>query len=407
MLQIVTIHGAAKLLLQHLTHVAHRESYGILHIVILWKFDKSDEYVLICTAINTHLQPAFRYLGYREGDFPVAEKAADEVLSLPIQQDLTEEEIDYVNPHPYASASIGQVHRAKLKNGDDIVIKVQYPDIDKIVQADLKNLKGLMATLFGMFAKFDFEMIWDEFEQRLLEEVDYEQEIKNNQQMQVNYKDFENVIIPSVYPNLSTKHIISMEFRPGISKDEVHDYSPELRKKWAEELTHFYFAGLYTYNMVHADPNFANFAFQDDGKVIIYDFGCVKHLPVDFMKHHARLLNAIIEQNRDPMPSILHNLGITDGKGEPLGRELLNSIVQELEVVFNPNHEYDFSEGDKIIKNLIETKKQHWDKMFDIKFNQNLIFLDRALAGHFANLGKLNVKMNIGKLVYNYLLKGE
>ncbi len=91
--------------------------------------------------------------------------------------------IRHIDETPLAAASIGQVHRAVLVNGVEIALKIQYPGIDDVIRADLKNLKGLLKLLFSMFSRMDMEPVWQELKDRLMEELDYEKEAASMKRM--------------------------------------------------------------------------------------------------------------------------------------------------------------------------------------------------------------------------------
>ncbi|MCD4750366.1 MAG: hypothetical protein K8R59_13425, partial [Thermoanaerobaculales bacterium] len=178
----------------------------------------------------------------------------------------------------FAAASIGQVHRARLKDGRDVAVKIQYPLIDQIVKADLKNLRVLVGALFGLFSDVDFEPFWEEIRDRLLEELDYTVEAEHMRRMAELYDDVPEIVIPGVITEATRKNVLTMEYVGGMTTDEVFSTScsQEQRDRWGQVLLEFQFRGLFRHRLLHADPNLANFSFLEDGRVIVYDFGCVK-----------------------------------------------------------------------------------------------------------------------------------
>ena len=103
------------------------------------------------------------------------------------------EELDF---EAFAAASIGQVHRGRLRDGREVAVKIQYPLIDEIVKADLKNLKTLLRALLGLITDLDFEPVWSELRDRLLEELDYTHEAENIRRMAELHVDVPEIVIP-------------------------------------------------------------------------------------------------------------------------------------------------------------------------------------------------------------------
>jgi len=179
--------------------------------------------------------------------------------------------IAHIDKIPLASASIGQVHRAVLTDGREIVLKVQYPGIDEVIRSDLKNLKGILKRVFSMFTRMDMEEIWQELNARLLEELDYENEAGNMRRVAENYKDDARVIVPQVIDEMTSRHVLGMELVLGISSADAtsEDYSEKLRSAWGVSLITFALRGLFEFKFLHADPNLANFAFLENGGIIV------------------------------------------------------------------------------------------------------------------------------------------
>ncbi len=116
----------------------------------------------------------------------------------------------------FAAASIGQVHRGRLRDGRDVAVKIQYPLIDEIVRADLKNLKILVRCLLAMISDIEFDPIWRELRDRLLEELDYTHEAANINRMQELHADVPEIVIPNVVAEGTTRTVLTMEYVEGM-----------------------------------------------------------------------------------------------------------------------------------------------------------------------------------------------
>ena len=159
-------------------------------------------------------------------------------------------------------------------------MKVQYPDIDQVVRSDLKNLKKLFSSLIAMVAEVEFDEIWEELKERLLEELDYGIEADNIERMVALHADIPEVIVPDVIRAASSQRVLTMDYVPGIPPDDAcsDQYEQELKDLWGARLLEFVIRGLLEQRFLHADPNFANYAFREDGSLIVYDHGCMKEI---------------------------------------------------------------------------------------------------------------------------------
>ena len=291
----------------------------------------------------------------------------------------------------HAAASIGQVHRGRLHDGREVAVKIQYPLIDEIVKADLKNLKRLLGSLFGLLSDADFEPLWAEVRDRLLEELDYRNEAQNMKKTAALYEDVSDVVIPTVIDELSTDRVLTMEYVGGIGPDEACStrFPQELKNRWGQVLFEFQMRGLFEIQWLHADPNLANFAFLEDGRVIVYDFGCVKQLPNSISKGYADLVRAILDGNKGEIPEILVRLGIYKTGRKPLPREICDPYVDLFGQIVRESPPWEFGEDEEIYEKIMELGAANWSQATDVHFPQDIIFLDRSLAGHFGNLNRL------------------
>jgi predicted unusual protein kinase regulating ubiquinone biosynthesis (AarF/ABC1/UbiB family) len=180
------------------------------------------------------------------------------------------------------AASIGQVHQAKL-NGKKLAIKIQYPGVGDSISSDLKMVKPFAFRLLGMSQK-ELEVYMTEVEDRLLEETDYNLEIRRSIEFSEACRTIDNLVFPTYYPELSSKRIITMDWLEGQHMKEFMRTNPsqELRDKIGQALWDFYNFQQHELKAVHADPHPGNFLITPEGKLGIIDFGCIKEMPDDF-----------------------------------------------------------------------------------------------------------------------------
>ncbi|WP_291404442.1 AarF/ABC1/UbiB kinase family protein [Daejeonella sp.] len=196
------------------------------------------------------------------------------------------------------AASIGQVHQAVL-NGKKLAVKIQYPGVGDSISSDLKMVKPFAFRLLGMSQK-ELEVYMSEVEDRLLEETDYDLEIKRSIEFSEACKNIPNLVFPTYFPDLSSKRIITMEWLDGMHMKEFLKTNPtqEIRNQVGQALWDFYNFQQHELRAVHADPHPGNFLITPDGKLGVIDFGCIKEMPSDFYNPFFSLTSTDMLQDK-------------------------------------------------------------------------------------------------------------
>ena len=311
------------------------------------------------------------------------------------------EDLDF---EAFAAASIGQVHRGRLRDGRDVAVKIQYPLIDEIVKADLKNLKALVRTLLSLISDVEFEPIWRELHDRLVEELDYTHEAANIRRMAELHRDVPEIVIPVVVQEATTRNVLTMEFVGGIAPSDAcsEKFDQKLRDRWGVVLAEFLLRGLLEHRFLHADPNLANFAFLDDGSVIVYDFGSVKRVPEEMASSYAGLLAATAHGRGEEIPVLLKNMGIHMIDGSFVPASGIDPYLEMFGEVLRSEPPYTFGEDEDLYKRVFDAGMDNWQQSMDMQFPEDAIFINRALGGHFGNLSRLNATGPWRDLVLDY-----
>ena len=217
---------------------------------------------------------------------------------------------------PIAAASIGQVHRAVLKDGRDVAVKVQYPGVATSITSDLGNLEALLrVTNFAPRGLF-VERIIESAKEELAAECDYESEAKS----QTLYAKMlegqeEEFYVPAVIAELSTKAVITTEWvHDAVPIDEAVGEPLEVRNQLARSLLALSLRELYEFRLVQTDPNWSNFLYQKStGRLCLIDFGATRSFKKEFVDEHLRLVWAAATRNREGFLSASENLGFLNG----------------------------------------------------------------------------------------------
>ncbi len=189
------------------------------------------------------------------------------------------------------AASIGQVHEA-WKGGEKLAVKIQYPGVADSISSDLKMVKPFAVKLMGL-NEADVERYMGEVEGKLIEETDYELEVKRSLEISKACSGLPNLFFPSYYPEWSSKKIITMDWLPGLHLKEFLETKPnqEVRNRIGQALWDFYEFQIHELRQIHADPHPGNFLMQENGSLGIIDFGCVKEIPEDYYFNYFSLIN--------------------------------------------------------------------------------------------------------------------
>lgn len=238
-----------------------------------------------------------------------------EVIDKILKEELGEkyQEIEYINPTALATASIGQVHRGKLVNQQEIAIKVQKPNIAQEIQDDLKMLNDcnrFFMKLGSVEAK-EMDMVLNQYQQFLSNELNYSKEIHQMNKFR-STMDSLPVYIPKPYKELSTNQVLTMEYVESLKITELEGMKKQSISPYdtANQLVEIFLTQIIKYGIVHCDPHPGNIGIRDDGTLVLYDFGNVVTLSSDFRKNVNNLVFAIYQKDIDEFVEILLKMNV-------------------------------------------------------------------------------------------------
>src|SRR5215204_4354549 len=233
-----------------------------------------------------------------------------------LQDDVPVEKFDYFNKEAFSGASLGQVYHAKY-NGKEVVVKISRPGIERTVEEDISIIKKLipLSTRFiDPNLRFSVEGMFSQFTETIYEEMDYIKEAENLLAIKKNLAKEKKIIIPNVILDRTSKHIITMEYEPGIKITDVEtlDKKGIDRQKLVILIHHIFFKMLLRNNIFHSDPHPGNIAVKDDGSIILYDFGMVGRLDNETRLMLVRLYLGLIDKDPVRTVDVLYQLGTLD-----------------------------------------------------------------------------------------------
>ncbi|HNX28371.1 MAG TPA: AarF/ABC1/UbiB kinase family protein [Syntrophomonadaceae bacterium] len=243
----------------------------------------------------------------------------------------------YFDPEPLAAASIGQVHRACLKSGEDVIVKVQRPAIEEIVRNDLEIIKGLARISERRSAEarqIGVNAVVEDFAKTLLRELDYEREARNTEQVFNNFADDKRVMIPRIYKRYSTPRVLIEDYIEGYKLSDIEniDRLGWSRYKLSKLGTEAFLSQILLHGFFQADPHPGNILAVNEHTIAFIDFGEIGYLGERRLMFIGELLMAISKKDPYRATSVLRDMGILENIddieafSEDLG-ELLDGLM--------------------------------------------------------------------------------
>ncbi len=230
---------------------------------------------------------------------------------------------------PIASASLAQVYRGRLKDGRDVAVKVQYPDIEEIVRVDLQNVRILARGANRILRDFDLDPIVEELTTNAPLELDFINEGRNAEEAARNFATRDDIIIPTIYWEYTTRRVLTMEFLEGIKITDFAgiDAAGIDPQAISRLLAESYFKQIFSHGFFHADPHPGNLFVRPGPKLVIVDFGLTKHLAPAFLRGFVRLTAALIAGDKGTLIQAFKDLGFKTKLDDDSGFEALGEAM--------------------------------------------------------------------------------
>lgn len=218
---------------------------------------------------------------------------------------------------PFAAASISQVHRATLKSGEQVAIKVQRPGLEYKIKLDISILYDLVKLIDKYYYKLndthDLKKIVRQFEAIMLKELDFYEESRNNQRLSKNFKQSKNIAFPKIYWNYTTKCIITMEYIRGQSLRNINQFLARERETIAYNLSNAILLQMLRDGIFHADPHPGNIIIRknedEDFQIVFLDLGMVGKVNEDRRKQFIKFMQGVITKDAKLLIQVLINMG--------------------------------------------------------------------------------------------------
>jgi predicted unusual protein kinase regulating ubiquinone biosynthesis (AarF/ABC1/UbiB family) len=256
------------------------------------------------------------------------------------------EELDF---DPAASASIGQVHRARTSDGRDIALKIQYPGVAKSIDSDVDNLAMFLGMARLLPRELDVSDIVEEAKKQLRQEADYATEAANLERYRELLADDDRFIVPRVHHDLTTTRVLAMDWIEGESFDHLVRNPPpqEVRDTIAEALQELTFRELYEFRFMQTDPNFANYLYlHETGQIALLDLGAAVEFPDEFVRRYRSITRAILDQDLAGVERSAAEIGYLRESDSQRHKDLVVNLIMLVCEPLITDGAYDFGNTD-------------------------------------------------------------
>lgn len=302
---------------------------------------------------------------------------------------------------PLAAASIGQVHRAKIKKtGEMVVLKIQYPGIKKAIDLDMKMIKTFLTMAKLLPKKMNLDPIYGEIKKVLAEEMDYEHEARKHAEYEKLMKDVPGCYVPKLYPEYCSEVVIVSEYIDGVPLSTLKGLTQIERNKLGKTLFQLYLHEIFRGHLIQTDAHPGNYLYRN-GEVVLIDFGACITYPEETLRNYRSLIAELHHGRRENFFSALNEISAKSSAGLVFDQDLLWSYC---ELAASPLKSKDFDWGttrlpDELYPLALElvTTSQIDTPPHDF------IFLDRKVLGLFSLLKSLRARFDVSSVCALYI----
>jgi predicted unusual protein kinase regulating ubiquinone biosynthesis (AarF/ABC1/UbiB family) len=309
-----------------------------------------------------------------------------EVIAAQIERELGAHPamlFDWFDEEPFAAASIGQVHRARTDDGREVVVKVQYPGVDESCDSDLSHLKlTLRASGLVQMHRKAFETVFEELRERIHEELDYCNEADNVRLFRQMHADDEFMVVPEVVGERSAQRVLTLTYEEGDPIGALHDepYNQEIRDQIGVNLFKMIGRQIFRDRTIHGDPNPGNYAFRPDGRIVLYDYGCVKKLEPEYVETFREIVRCSIAGNYDAIDGLMFALKVRPKGSPPVPSDFYQMWVEVLLDQVLDDRMFDYRESrhhEQVLKLIPASLKYRTS----FQPNGDIVMVDRVIIG--------------------------
>ena len=301
---------------------------------------------------------------------------------------------------PFAAASIGQVHKATLKSGEIVAIKVQFPGVRQSIDNDLSSLKFIMKTSGMLLAKFPLDYYISQCADLLKRETDYELEAINITRFSEFLKSNDKLNVPKVYHQLSTQETLTMSFFEGRELSSKMAYDQSSINEISLSLLELLLNEIFTFKLVQTDPNLANFLLSEgDNSLCILDFGACCQVSEATHELYKDLLNVALTLDADKIKSFLEDKNFIPKDASSESTKFFDRIISIAINEISQNEFFDFQQS-KVFEIITEEDLNLYFELIPSSlFGSDFIFIQRKIFGLILFFRAIGAKLPLLKIL--------
>ena len=309
------------------------------------------------------------------------------------------------DPEAVAAASIGQVYRARLRDGRDVAVKIQYPRVAAAVRADLQNLGLLLRAAKRLAPGLDVGATASEIRERITEELDYEHEAQAQRMFARRWRGHPFIVIPGVVSELSRERVLVSEWVDGIRFEHVQSAPRSTRDRVGEIVFRFFFGSLYRFGQFSGDPHPGNFQLLADGRVAFLDFGMTKMVPRRAIEAELGVLRASLERDAEAVHAGLADLGFFDPGDPRFDSGRLLAHVRSLNAWYGSDEPLTLTPEyvSRILVDAGDPRSEYWDAMRHGTMPADSLFANRMQGMTLGVIGQLRATANWHRIMREWL----
>ena len=306
----------------------------------------------------------------------------------------------YFDVRPFAAASIGQVHKATLKSGEVVAIKVQFPGVKQSIDSDLATLKFIMKTSGMLPENFPLEHYLSQCGDLLKRETNYELEAENINLFSAFLNGSKVIHVPKVYNKLSTDQTLTMSFLEGRELSNIMEFDQSARDEISLNLIELLFNEIFNFKMVQTDPNLANFLLNRGGKSIcILDFGACCRVSEDTYRLYKELLSVALSLDLNCIKSFLQEKYFIPQETSMAGTKFLENIISVTINELSKDETFDFQKS-KVFQLIVqENLNLYFDLIPSSVLGSDFIFIQRKIFGLILFFRSIGTKLPLLKIL--------
>ena len=306
----------------------------------------------------------------------------------------------YFDVRPFAAASIGQVHKATLKSGEVVAIKVQFPGVKQSIDSDLATLKFIMKTSGMLPENFPLEHYLSQCGDLLKRETNYDLEAENINLFSGFLNGSKVIHVPKVYNELSTDQTLTMSFLEGRELSNIMQFDQSARDEISLNLIELLFNEIFNFKMVQTDPNLANFLLTRGGKSIcILDFGACCRVSENTYRLYKELLSVALSLDLNCIKSFLQEKNFIPQETSMAGTKFLENIISVTINELSKDETFDFQKS-KVFQLIVqENLNLYFDLIPSSVLGSDFIFIQRKIFGLILFFRSIGTKLPLLKIL--------